>query len=125
MWKHENVHWGMSLISLVKNMRGQNTAEKHQNKTEFDQRAHYNYLGPNNYNLKKKPFHQVQQYTDQYTERFLSMSLMKIAHAGLRKALQVFGDKQTKQNLNKPQKAASLSQELIFQIFLQGSITAI
>lgn len=87
-------------------MRGQNTAEKHQNKTdlqqEFDQSVLYNYLGPNNYNLKKKPFHQVQQYTDQYTKRFLPISCMKIAHAGLRKALQVFGDKQTKQNPNKP-----------------------
>lgn len=59
-------------------MRGPNTAEKHENKTdflqEFDQRAHYNYLGPNNYNLKKKQFHQVQQHTDQYTNRLSSMS---------------------------------------------------
>lgn len=81
-------------------MRGQNTAEKHQNKTdllqELDQRVHYSYSGPNNYNLKKKPFHQVQQYTDQYTKRLLPMSLMKIAHDGLRKALQVFGNEQTK-----------------------------
>lgn len=30
------------------------------------------------------------------------MSLMKIAHDGLRKALQVFGNEQAKQNLNKP-----------------------
>lgn len=87
-------------------MRGQNTAEKHQSKTgllqEFDQRSHCNYLGRNNYNLKKWPLHQVQQYTDQHTKRFLPMSLTKITHVGLRKALQVSGDKQTKQNLNKP-----------------------
>lgn len=34
-------------------MRGQNTAEKHQNETdllqEFDQSVHYSYSGPNNY----------------------------------------------------------------------------
>lgn len=73
------------------------TAEKYQNKTdllqEFDQRAHCNYLRWNNYNLKKRPFHQVQQYKDQYTKRLLPISLMKIAYAGLRKALQAFGDK--------------------------------
>lgn len=84
-------------------MRGQNTAEKHQNKTdllqELDQRVHYSYSGPNNYNLKKKPFHQVQQYTDQYTKKLLPMSLMKTAHDGLRKALHL---ETNRQNLNKP-----------------------